>query len=163
MKLERGRLSQGECVAMVITCIAAFFIVTFGPNLYLSVTGQVRENNAQIVPKHGTIEYEQFRQNFQSEYGREWTVQDDLNAMENGAHVMIGIITSIMAACVLFSMVHDLRCWRQEKRMYQSRQTMEPPMCAKTQWIRILIYLSLALPCACYMWIIVPRVVIPLN
>lgn len=163
MAPKRGKLSQGECIAMVITCFAAFFIVVFGPSLYLSLTGQVRENNATVVPKYGTAEYEQFLQDFQAEYGREWTVQDDLNAMKNGAHVVIGIILSIMAAGSLFSMVHDLRCWRHEKRMYRSGQTAEPPMCKQTQLIRIAIYLALTVPCACYMWVIVPRIIIPLR
>lgn len=31
-----------------------------------------------------------------------------------------------------------------------------------TQLIRILVYLSLALPFACFMWIVVPRILIPI-
>lgn len=162
MVLERNRLSKGECIALILTVIAVFVTVVFGPSMYLAATGQTPEGHANVLPKHGTLEYEKFKQDFEAEYGREWTVQDDLNAAKNGAYLMIGIITSIMAAGTLFQLVHDLRCWSCEKRMYRSGASQEPPMKLETQLIRVVIYLSLALPFACFMWVVMPRLLIPI-
>ena len=118
MTLERGRLSKNEYIVLFkneyivlfITCAAAFLLTLLGPTLYLEATGQKTESRADVLPKHGTVEYEQFKRDFQAEHGREWTVQDELDAAKNGAYVMIGFITSIMAAGTAFAMVHDLRC-----------------------------------------------------
>lgn len=162
MKLERGHLSKGECVAFVITLIATFVAVVFGPSMYLAATGQTSEGHASALPKHGTVEYEKFKKDFEDKYGREWTLQDDLDAARNGAYVMAGVITSLMAAGTLFSLVHDLRCWFNEKALYRTGASRKPPMKPGTQLIRILVYLSLALPFACFMWIVVPRILIPI-
>lgn len=39
----------------------------------------------------------------------------------------------------------------------------EPPMKAGIQAIRVLIYLGLALPFGCYMWVVMPRLLIPIH
>lgn len=162
MTLKRGRLSKNEYIALFITCAAVFLLTLLGPTLYLEATGQKTESRADILPKHGTVEYEQFKRNFQAEHGREWTVQDELDAAKNGAYVMIGFITAIMAAGTAFAMVHDLRCWANEKALYRMGMNPEPPMKARTQAIRVLIYLGLALPFGCYMWVVMPRLLIPI-
>lgn len=162
MKLERSRLTKGECIALAVTIIATFVAVVFGPSMYLAATGQTSEGRASALPKHGTVEYEKFKQDFKAEYGREWTLQDDLNAARNGAYLMAGIITSLMAAGTLFQLVHDLRCWFNEKALYRMGASREPPMKPGTQLIRAMVYLSLALPFACFLWVVVPRLLIPI-
>lgn len=39
----------------------------------------------------------------------------------------------------------------------------EPPMKAGIQAIRVLIYLGLALLFGCYMWVVMPRLLIPIH
>lgn len=72
------------------------------------------------------------------------------------------LTTSIMAAGTAFAIVHDLRCWANEKALCRMGMNQEPPMKAGTQAIRVLIYLGLALPFGCYMWVVMPRLLIPI-
>lgn len=65
-----------------------FLLTLLGPTLYLEATGQKTESRADVLPKHGIVEYEQFKRDFQAEHGREWAVQDELNAAKNGAYVI---------------------------------------------------------------------------
>lgn len=76
---------------------------------------------------------------------------------------MIAIISTFVTISIAFDLVHDLRCWQYEKNMYNLGITTNKPMSAKIQLQRVMIYMMIITIYGCYMWFILPSMVVPIN
>lgn len=162
MKISRGQLSRSEAHVLFAICIITVLLMTFGPMVYASITGKPI-SSGNIVPKHGTVEYMEYMERFETEHGRELTVADEMIAIKNGAYMLACPITTLLAICMVFAMVHDLRCWKYERAAYRDGLTIEPPMATKQQMCRVLFYLVFAIPFGCYMWFVMPSMLTPIT
>lgn len=80
--MERGKFSVVECRVLVAICIISFLSLMFVPALYAEVTGKTVSAESYMVPEVGTVEYQQYVQDFEAKYGREWTIDDDMAALK---------------------------------------------------------------------------------
>lgn len=136
MRLERGALTKGENIALVATIVLAALLYILGPAVYAAATGA--EAAGSVVPKPGTVEYQEFMAEFEAEHGHPWNVQNEMAATKNGVLLISQLIFIVMAIALAFAFVHDLRCYAYEKNALPRDR-----MPAKTQLARAAFYLVL--------------------
>lgn len=138
MKLTRGDLTNGEQTAFVLTILLAAVLYIFGPSIYMTATGAQDDAHGHVIPKHGTVQYEEFMSDFETEHGHPWSVQNEMDAAKNGVLLIGRLVLILICITIVFGLIHDLRCYAYEKKILPRDH-----MPAKIQASRVAIYLAL--------------------
>ena len=148
--------SGGTVVGCIVTmAIALMFLFIFSS----SKQTNVEQNRMTIVPKTGTIEYEEYTKQFAEEYGREWDTKDQMIAIKNGVHVQIGLLGYLFSITIIYFHIYNWYWWFKDRKAYIDGETNEQPQSLKTQLVGTAIVVFVVIIFGGYLWLIAPHMV----
>ena len=160
--MKENRTERTPSPGVVVGGIAAIAIAAMILVAASAAWNSKQDGGGRVVPETGTVEYEEYVQQFEADHGREWTEQDRITAIYNGIHVQIGVIGYLFSIALAYFEIWNWYWYLKDRKAYTKDKTNPEPPSIRHKLAGTAVILAVILCFGGYMWLIAPHLVKPI-